>query len=689
MNAIAAMVRRLAPAAPSPASRGSRRAPSHDADPEAGGTRVTAAAPRLGRRAFDLLCLTMAVLLALHAPHLPAWLTAVLALTLGLRWWQRRRHGGRVPWWLKLPPTLLLPVAVIATYGTIFGRGPGSALAVGLLVLKLLESERPRDARTGVAFACFGLMSALLFSQGLLSTCVVALGLVPALATLRALEPQAPGTDWMRDMWPVARALVLALPLALAAFLFVPRLGSPLWGAPAYDQSRTGLSDTMSPGNFTELLVDDRAAMRVSFDAAPPPPAQRYFRAYVMWRFDGRRWSYVDAPARAAAPIEAQGSIGYGISLEPSGQRVLPTLDVPLQAPLGARLRADREVTVRHPVNDPLSYHLRSALNYRLQPELGERARRRGLLLPAGFNPRTLALGRQWRQRYGDDDAAIVQAALAMYHDDGFTYTLVPPPLGRDSVDDFLFSTRAGFCEHYASSFTVLMRAAGIPARVVTGYQGGFWNKLGDYLLVRNSDAHAWSEVWLHGRGWTRIDPTAAARPERISLGAAAAAGDDSAWYQNGWLQGLGNRWDIVNRWWSKGVIGFDALRQRGLLTPFGIRRADTGALGVALAISIGLLVALGLAATLLRRRRGDALGATMAVLLQRLARAGVARRASEGPRHFFSRAARALPHERARLRALGEAYLRLRYSGAMPTPESLRMFRRAVRDFKPRRMVK
>ncbi len=141
-----------------------------------------------------------------------------------------------------------------------------------------------------------------------------------------------------------------------------------------------------------------------------------------------------------------------------------------------------------------------------------------------------------------------MQAALNLFHDSDFRYTLAPAPLGRDSVDDFLFDTREGFCEHYSSSFTVLMRAAGIPARVVTGYQGGYWNKLGDYLLVRNSDAHAWSEVWLAGRGWVRVDPTGAVRPERVSLGAAAAAGDQLAWYRNDWLQGARNRWDIVNR---------------------------------------------------------------------------------------------------------------------------------------------
>ena len=482
------------------------------------------------------------------------------------------------------------------------------------------------------------------------------------------------------------------MPLALLAFLLVPRLSSPLWGAPSQDQARTGLSNTMSPGNFTDLLTDDHPAMRVSFEGAPPPADLRYFRAYVMWDYDGRSWHYIDArhvQARETAPIQAGASIQYQISLQPTHQRVLPTLDVPLMAPAQARLQPDREVMADKPVNDQLSYQLRSALQYRLQPALDERSQKLGLRLPTSFNPRTLALAAQWRAHYGSDNSAIVQAALNLFHDGGFRYTLAPAPLGRDAVDDFLFDTREGFCEHYSSAFTVLMRAAGIPARVVTGYQGGYWNRYGNYLLVRYSDAHAWSEVWLAGRGWVRIDPTGAVRPERVSLGAAAAAGDQMAWYRNDWLQGLRNHWDIVNRWWDQGVIGFDTLRQRGLLTPFGIRDTDTAMLGMLLAISSVLFIAVGLAWALLRRRLHDPLRDALGELERKLARKGIARRASEGPQHYLSRAARALPVQRDELARLMKSYLELRYAHDEPPPESLRVFRHAVRDFRVVGVVK
>lgn len=640
-------------------------------------------------RSFDLLSLTMAFVLGVHAAHLPWWLDLTLALMLGWRWWQRRQRAGRVPRWLKLPLLMLLTLAVIACYGSIFGREPGAAFAIGLLILKLLETESARDVRVGISFACFALMTTLLFDQGLIITAVVAFGLMPALATLRALEPaQAPAT-LRRSLLPGLGLLAAALPLALLAFLLVPRLGSPLWGAPSPREARTGLSDRMSPGNFTELLTDDRPALRVSFSAAPPPPGQRYFRAYVMWEYDGSSWNYVDLVNRAPVELQTARTFAYQVSMEPTHQRVLPMLDVPLAAPENARLRQDRVVMADKPVNDPLTYAAESAIQYRLQPELDLRARQRGLSLPAGFNPRAIALGNEWRQRYGNDDAAIVQAALALFHDGGFRYTLSPAPLGRDAMDDFLFDTREGFCEQYSSAFTVLMRAAGIPARVVTGYQGGYWNQLGAYLLVRYSDAHAWSEVWLAGHGWVRIDPTAAVRPQRVSLGAAAAADGQLPWYQSSWLQSLRNRWDIVNHWWGEGVVGFDALRQRSLLTPFGIRDADTKILGALLAVGTMLFIAIGLGWALLRRQTPDPLLAALRELERKLAREGIVRRPNEGPQHYLSRAARALPGQRNELAVLMRCYLELRYAHDEPPPESLRDFQHAARDFRAVRVVK
>ena len=647
------------------------------------------AATPLDARSFDLVALGLAAVLVLHAPHLPWWLAATLAPILCLRWWQRRHRQARTPTWLKLPLLAALLLAIVSWYGSLFGQAPGAALAAGLLVMKLLETETVRDARVGMSFACFTLMAALLFDQSLTATTTVALGLLPPLAALRSLERgRRPPTAWWRELLPGLGLLAAALPLALLAFLLLPRLNSPLWGAPNAGEQRTGLSDRMTPTGFTQLLVDDSPALRVSFDGPPPLPDQRYFRAFVMAHYDGASWTYRDMTNQSPAPVEAGQTVRYHISLEPTRQRVLPTLDVPLAAPADASLRRDRVVIADKPVDNLRDYTLDSAVRYRLEPQLGQR-RARWLQLPHGFNPRTLALGRSWRTRYGSDDAAIVQAALALFHDGGFRYTLAPAPLGRDAMDDFLFDTREGFCEHYSSAFTVLMRAAGIPARVVTGYQGGYWNAMGRYLLVRNSDAHAWSEVWLADRGWVRVDPTAAVRPQRISQGAAAAVPGQLPWYQSGWLQSLRNHWDIVNRWWNLSVNGFDALRQRGLLKPFGIRETDASTLALLLAVGCVLCMAAGLAWVWRRREPEDAARAGLRRLERKLARLGVTRRAGEGPRDYLQRAAGALPAQRDRLTELMHRYLELRYAQPEPTSESLRAFRRAVRDFPVVRMVK
>jgi transglutaminase-like putative cysteine protease len=643
---------------------------------------------RITDRTFDLLCVTTAFVLAVHAGHLPIWLTLALFVALGLRWWQRKYQPSRVPSWLKVPMLTILVGAVVLDYGNLFGREPGSALAAGLLVLKLSESEAPRDARVAAAFACFLLMAALLFGQGMVETFVVALGLLPALTTWRSLEPTQASPALPRQLVPALGLLVASLPLALTAFVLVPRLSTPLWGTNNPSSAKTGLSDHMSPSDFNELLTDDTAAMRVSFDGPPPPQGQRYFRAFVMWDYDGRDWKRSEQPVSAQVPVDATQTISYRISLEPTRQHVLPTLDVPLKAPALAQARADGEVFADKPVDDVREYELRSAVNYRFQPSLDIATRMHALQLPDGFDPRAHALAEQWRQRYGHNSVAIVQAALAMFHDGNFSYTLLPAPLGRDAIDDFLFSTREGFCEHYASAFTVLMRAAGVPSRVVTGFQGGFWNKLGQYLLVRNADAHAWSEVWLEGRGWVRVDPTAVVRPQRITQGAASAAGNQLPWYQAGMLEAMRNQWDIVNRWWNQSVIGFDALRQRGLLTPFGIREADIGLLTRLLVISMAVFSAAGLAWALWRRPEGDPALAALRSLERKLAHAGVVRRRSEGPQHFLRRASRALPGQRAELDHLMRCYIELRYATVEPSTESLHTFRQAVRNFHPRRMV-
>ena len=650
---------------------------------------------RIDQRQFNLLAIAAMVALASHLVRLPLWLALTLAIMAPWRMWSRSRSDKPVSAWLRVPLVLALVFAIVTHYGTIFGQEPGSALACGLLMLKILESEKVRDARLAIGFAAFVLMSALLFNQSMAFTLTICLSLVVLLAALNALQP-APVRGrhlFINELRTGAVLLGLGLPLAIAAFLFVPRLSSPLWGTPGtFDEARTGLSETMAPGSMTELLVDDSPALRVHFDGAVPPAKSRYFRALVLWDFDGRTWSRAGSrPQQALETVSAvAGEVNYEVTLEPTNRPWLPALDVPLDAPDHSRMSRDRSLFARNSVDRLRQYRVRSALGYQLAASIAPLDRRRALRLPEGFNPKTLALTRQWRNE-GRDDSAIVQAALDLFNQ-SFTYTLSPPLLGRNSVDDFLFNTRAGFCEHYSSAFVVMMRSAGIPSRVVTGYQGGWWNALGDYLLVRQSDAHAWSEIWLQGRGWVRVDPTSAVNPARVDRDASAASGDGS-WKPSSWLLEVRNRLDVVNRIWTQTIVQFNALRQKSLLTPIGITNAEQNDLLLVLTcIVAGVLII----ATLLVLRtgtanQGDALDVAWRRLQQRLARRGLPLHGNEGPDDYLKRAISLFEKDSAisNLEDLIRDYIELRYARASVPVADIQAFARRIRELNLPRAVK
>ena len=642
---------------------------------------------------FALLCVTVLCVLVAHAPHMPVWYTAVLAAIVAARWRQRSRQRGRISAWLRIALLVGVPAAVVAVYGTPFGREPGAAIVCGLLVVKLLESERVRDGRMAIGFACFILMSALLFDQALAFTIIVGLMLLPALATLRALEPGLPKTGWLPAFKTGTVLLGVSLPAALLGFLLIPRLATPLWGAPGNGVARTGMTDRMAPGDLHSLLTDNAVAMRVGFDGVPPSESRRYFRGMVLWSFDGRAWVPGAAARRpwSPAPVGVRGPLTrYDVTLLASHRHWMFALDMPVDAPEDAVMGPDHTLWSSKPIDQTLHYRAASAIDYQLAPErLDPRIRAAALELPAGFDPGARALAERWRGTAGNNDAAIVRDALALFHDGGFVYDLDAPPLGRNSIDDFLFNTKTGFCEHYASAFTFLMRAAGIPARVVVGYQGGYWNAFAHYLLVRQSDAHAWSEVWLAGRGWVRVDPTAAV--SRVILADAGGAAGDVGGGNRSWWMPWQNRLDVINRWWGQTVVGFDAVSQGRLFRPFGIEHATAQMLGIALAIAVFLALGFGalLASLRPRHKPRDALAAAQLRLQRRLARIGIVRGISEGPRDFYRRTATELSDLAPTVNRLAVEYLELRYALAEPPPERIRVFLRAIRNFHPRRVVK
>lgn len=623
-----------------------------------------------------------------------------------------------LPLLLQLPPTLALGLAAIAAVGVAvtrplpaiirftllalmggyvlvshdfsLGRDTGCALLAALLALKPFETHRLRDGRSLLGFSLFAPFAAFLQDQGPLSLALALPAITLLLLALGVLAEQRPGAApphiGRSRLRGVGMAVTMALPLALAGFWLFPRLGTPLWGLPENALGRSGLSDRMTPDEWVELFADDSPALRVRFDGAEPSRQDLYWRGQVLWEFDGQTWSRgagADAGTPQSLTLPSPASaLRYEISLEPTDRRYLITLDRPLEPPSQSRMAPDLTVLADEPVSSLRRYAGRSAPDARHTGELGADVRRAGLLLPSGLNPRTRALAAQWRDEAAGDDVAIVRRALAWIGED-FSYSLSVPPSGRNAVDDFLFETRLGFCQHFSSAFTTLMRASGIPARVVLGYAGGYRNRYGDYWIVRNMDAHAWTEVWLQGRGWIRVDPTAAVAPERVLDTIEDQARSEALLPDT--FAPLRDFGDWARRGWNEMVLGFNATRQASLLRPLGIDQATSGQLGAAFATGAGL--ALGLTLWLLMRGRPppqDPLVLAWWAFTRRLRRAGLAKLPSEPPLSFGERLAAALPAQAEQLRSLSWRYTRWRYAGRQLSAEEKARLIAELRSYRP-----
>ncbi|MBB5206808.1 transglutaminaseTgpA domain-containing protein [Chiayiivirga flava] len=602
-------------------------------------------------------------------PALPAWLTgallAVAGLGIGYGWLQRRLNA-----WVRLPLTLGLAALTLFAYNFRFGRDTGAALLATMLALKLLETRSVRDARSVLSFALFAIMAGFLHDQGpqtLLLALVATVLVLSALARIADVDlpggPRNASVALRPRLIATATLLALSLPLAAVAFFLFPRLGSPMWGVPEnVAEARTGLSNEMAPGDIANLFIDDSPVLRVAFDGPMPTPNALYWRGPVLGRFDGRTWRRWDGESYLDPVVveTTEDLLAYEVTQEPTDRRYMIGLDLPLVVPDGARVGPDRSVLSQRRLTDVTRFRMQSALRYRFEPDLRRIYRDQALELPANFNPRTRALIDEWR---ATDPApeALIERSLQWFNRE-FTYNLISPLLGRHSVDEFLFDTKTGYCEHFASSFAVMMRMAGVPARVVTGYQGGYANDFGDYIVVRQSDAHAWTEVWLEGRGWVRIDPTSAVAPERIERGDSGYDQPDSLLGRLG--KPLFDAYDFVRRGWNDLVLGFNAARQRSLLQPFGLDAADWPQLGAVLGVAVAAIMALTFV-LLLRTPRGprDPLRDAHARFVARLGRAGVPKLAHEPAQTHAERAAMALPHSADTIRSLSRRYVRRRYA--------------------------
>ena len=643
---------------------------------------------------FRRLAWTSAGLVAALGPHLLRMQAWVSAFVIGACAWRLlAEHRG----W-RLPPALLrgliaagVTVGVVIGYSTITGLDGGTALLALMSALKLLETRTARDHTVLIFIGWFLCLAAFLYAQDV----VTAAWVLPTVWLLAAALLRVTRRSTDRLAPPPFRTtgamLLKAAPVALVLFFFFPRVEGSFWGAPSSERALTGLADEMSPGDISDLTQNDVVAFRVRFAGGLPPPRLRYWRGPVFAQFDGYTWSRGAVQSFHLPAVEHRGApVDYTVTLEPTGQQTLFALDMVASWTPGLAGQAwDFGLRTRRPIHAVLQYQARSYPRYDAGQEIALALRNASLRLPPDRNPRAAQLARSLHARAGSD-AAYVQAVLDLFREQEFYYTLTPPGLARDSVDDFLFNTRQGFCGHFASAFTNLMRAAGIPARVVAGYQGGDWNPLGGYLIVRQSHAHAWSEVWLPGAGWLRVDPTAAVAPERVERGLEASfAGSEL-------LPGALARdlpllwqarmfWDNLNAQWNNAVVQFDRATQDALLSGLGFDDPDGRAFAAALGLGLGLAVA-GLVAWLaleFRPRHADPAAAAYRRFTGRLARRGIEYEVGEAPRDFARRVRRLRPELGTHALAITETYLRLRY-GPEPASADLRLLRGLIARFRP-----
>ncbi len=631
-----------------------------------------------GSRLWTLATAALGLLpLLLQLPPQLGWSIALAAMLVAAVSWRKT-----LPAPLRLLLALLVLAAVFSQTGFHMGRDTGCALLAAMIAVKPSETFTLRDARSLIGFALFAPFAAFLLDQGPLT---MALGLAAVLCALVALQRLADVETGSlsssiapsRKLLAVARLVMIGLPLVLAMFWLFPRLGTPLWGVPDRALGRPGLSDRMTPGEWLDLMADDTAALRVQFFGTRPRSQDMYWRGPVLWDFDGRSWTQPEMMRQLPAqPVQRRNpNWDYQIEFEPTDRRQLVALDLPLAALPGTTLSLDYGLYSDRPLSSLTRWRLQSSPPASFQAQLSDPLRRRALALPAGYNPRTVALAAQWRREAGDDDAAIVRRAMDWIHRD-FGYTLETPLPGRDGVDEFLFDEKKGFCQHFSSSFVVLMRAAGIPARVVTGYAGGVRNPIGDYWVVRKMDAHAWAEIWLPQRGWVRMDPTAAVAPERIYDTLEDRLGEGSEAGALGRLARFGDLSDWMRRGWNNWVLGFNAERQQRLLQAFGIRHPDGQHLVLLFALSA--LLALTWMAWLLARgeRQRDPLLRAWHVLGARYARLGLAREAHEPATLWAERVAEVRPQSQS-LVPLSHRFADARYAAGIGDPTLVNDLRR------------
>ena len=633
-----------------------------------------------------------------HSRHLPAW---IIILTLSLITMRLVIAVKKNPllvqqfFYLRILQTVMVLagfIGIFAYYHTLVGRDAGTALLVLLAGFKILETFSERDFYIAIFLGFFVIITNFFYTQSIIIALYMTITVWVMLTALISFNDHNPDARYADSIRAAGTMLIHAIPVMLILFLLFPRINGPLWGLPKDAHAGLiGISDEMEPGSISKLVRSNAVAFRVEFEDEIPPHNELYWRGPVLWYTDGRKWTrepvnYIEPPA-----VEVSGPASrYTITLEPTNKRWLFALEMPRQAPAGGYISYDYQLLSRTPVQHRIRYAMSSYPDYHL--DAGDNYElRRALQFPLHAHKKAINLARSWRGKTSRPEE-IINLALHMFNKENFYYTLSPPLLNGDKVDDFLFGTRRGFCEHYAAAFVVLMRAAGIPARVVTGYQGGIYNPVGNYLIIYQRDAHAWAEVWLDDRGWVRVDPTAAVSPARVEQGIQDALPEEvidipgvfsqNLLSRNLW-QRLRNTWDAINNQWNQWFISYGPERQSLFLQQFGMEKIDYKFLSVLLLFFTGLL--LMITAWLLFKKQSGTTDPARRIydrFCRKLAGIGIQHKPHEGPVDFAARVTLKKKALTEQVNLITSLYVQVRYGSRI---DKLHELEKQVNVFRPK----
>lgn len=633
------------------------------------------------RASIFAVCFCFLFSIAAHFVNLPLWVTAIVILSLTWRCLQNLGYLGRVNNWFLIPLVLFGGVGVFAEFWTIVGRDAGLALLTVMTSFKILESRTHRDLLILIFLCYFLIATHFLFSQSIFIAVLMLITLIVITATLITLNQRNNEVSIKQRLKSSLRLVTLSVPLMLILFVLVPRIPGPLWGITNEQRGGiTGLSDHMSPGEISNLITSNEVAFRVDFDDNVPQQQQLYWRGPVMVKFNGRRWN--QQPRRRSQQLQItslEPSTSYTVTLEPNGAFWLLALDIPTGVVDKSVMTREYQLLSDKKINDLRRYSITSSLSYQIGVDEDPEYLDEALFYPSDSNPRTIAYGKQLAEQFSQPEE-IVNQVLTMFRQQEYFYTLQPPLLRGDVVDEFLFETRRGFCEHFAGSFALLMRAAGIPARIVTGYQGGEFNNVGNYLIVRQSDAHAWTEIWIQDKGWIRIDPTAAVSPLRIEQGIDNALGDEAASFRienrNPLFGNLLYSWDNLQHSWNDWVINYDDRKQRLFLQKLDVGIENAGDMIIALVILLASFSGLFWLISWYRERppKPEEYEILFRRFTAKMAKHGYKRKESEDSRQYLKRITVSDQKQSTQIEQFIDLYNRIKYGTYEASPTRIKM---------------